>query len=101
MQLSLTEGQRLQREGQETVAAKNAKFVFMMREAAKMHSTVWGSVTTDDLRKIAVSAGMYPTHHNCWGSVLKGKGWTVIGRQPSKLPGNRAREIKVWKWEGV
>lgn len=100
IQLSLTEGQRLQREGQETVAAKNKEFSYRMREAAKLHSALYGSVTTDDLRKIAVSAGMYPTHHNCWGSILKGKGWTVIGRQPSKLPGNHARSISIWKWEG-
>lgn len=101
IQLSLAEGQQLQREGQETVAAKNEKLLGIMRRIAKSYSHAFGYVTTDDLRAFAVQNSLYPTHHNFWGSVLKGKGWTVIGRQPSKLPGNHHREIRVWKWEGV
>lgn len=95
------EGQRLQREGQETVAAKNGEWLTRMRCYARMHCRLYGQVTTDDVRCHAAGLGAYPTHHNIWGVVFKQKGWTVIGRQPSKLPGNRAREIKVWKWEGI
>ena len=100
MQLSLTEGQRLKREGQETVAENNRYFIFMMRNQAKRHCDIHGQVTTDDLRRWAAGLGIYPTHPNAYGSIFKGKGWTVIGRQPSKLPGNHARSISVWRWDG-
>lgn len=97
----LAQGQRLKREGQETVAAKNELFLARLRDYARKHSKDYGRVTSDDLRVFAVGNELYPTHHNAWGCIFKQKGWVCIGRQPSKLPGNHAREIRVWKWEGI
>lgn len=101
IQLSLEQGQRLKREGQQKIDSRNKRFIYDMRVYARAMSDMFGKVTTDDLRRHATGLGEYPTHHNAWGCIFKQKGWTVIGRQPSKLPGNHARSIAVWKWEGV
>lgn len=94
------EGQRLQREGQETVAAKNTRFLYDMRVYARSISAERGRVTSDDIRFYATGLGQYPTHHNCWGGVFRCPGWTCIGREPSKLPSNHARWINVYRWDG-
>lgn len=98
--LDAAHGQRLKEAGMDKVACHNECFVHTMREYAKRQCKLYGMVTTDDLRMHATAYGLYPNHPNAWGSILKGKGWTAIGRQPSKLPGNHHREIRVWKWSG-
>lgn len=99
--MNLSEGQRLKHEGQEKVDARNKRFLYDMRVYARAMSHSIGSVTTDDLRRYATGLGQYPTHHNAWGCIFKQKGWTVIGRQPSKLASNHGRFIAVWRWEGA
>lgn len=99
--LDAAEGQRLKHEGLAQVAAKNAEWLKAMRLVARGLSEQYGQVTTDDLRHYVEWQEFYPTHHNAYGAIFHGKGWTVVGRQPSKLAGNHGREIKVWRWEGV
>lgn len=99
--MNLSEGQRLKVEGLAQVEANNIIWLDKMRWYAQTHAQRWGSVTSDDVRLYATSLGLYPTHHNAWGCIFKQKGWTVAGRQPSKLAGNHGRFITVWRWEGV
>ncbi len=101
MQLSLTEGQRLKRDGQKAVEAKNTQWLEHMRAYAQDQSRRYGMVTSDDVRLYSTSQGLYPTHHNAWGAVFRGHGWVCIGRKPSELATNHYREIRVWKWEGA
>ncbi len=97
--LDSAQGQRLKQAGQETVESRNTRWLAHMRAYAKDQSTRYGMVTTDDVRLYATSQGVYPTHHNAWGAVFRGHGWTCIGRKPSELATNHYREIRVWKWE--
>lgn len=102
MQLTLdaAEGQRLKREGLAQVEG-DAEFLATMRFHARMISKTYGSVTSDSLRTIAANIGLEPRSSHSWGAVFHGKGWTVVGRQPSKLASNHGRQITVWRWEGV
>lgn len=102
MQLTLdaAEGQRLKREGLAQVEG-DAEFLEKMRNWAKEFSSIAGCVTSDDLRRIASRNGVEPRSSHSWGAIFHGKGWTVVGRQPSKLTGNHGRKITVWRWEGT
>lgn len=98
--LDAAEGQRLKREGLAQVEG-DAEFLAIMRSYAKMACSVHGSVTTDQLRIQAEHIGLTPRSSHSWGAIFHGKGWTVVGRQPSKLASNHGRSIAVWRWEGV
>lgn len=97
---SLSEGSRLRDEGKARVAAKNRAFIDQMRSEARCISRRDGSVSIDALRSYAESIEWEPTHRNAWGTVFKGRGWKAIGWQQSRIPTNRARVIRVWRWEG-
>lgn len=99
-QLTLT-GEVLKQAGLDLVEANNETFVETMRTIAKGLSLLHGEVTTDDLRRAAEKAHLKPKHPNSWGAIFRGAGWVVIGRRPSELDTNHAREIRVWKWEGM
>ncbi len=92
-------GEQLKLEGQLLVEDTNAAFVKTMRSIAEGISLLKGSVTSDDLRAAAAKAGLAPTHPNCWGSILRGPHWTIIGRTKSAVPGNHHREIRIWRYE--
>ncbi len=98
MQLELNEaaGQSLKQAGLDTVASHNAQFVETLRAYAKDYCRRFGQVSSDDLRLYATAHGLYPTSSHAWGSILRGKGWTVIGRKPSKLETNHSREIRIY-----
>lgn len=98
-QLTLT-GEILKQQGLESVEANNQTFVETMRRIAIGRSIMYGQVTSDDLRLVAAAASLKPKRPNCWGAVLKGPEWQVIGRRPSDIPGNHGREIKVFQWVG-
>lgn len=92
-------GAALKQAGLDQVEANNQSFVDIMRAYAKVHVLIHGSVTTDHLRLHAEQIGLQPTHPNCWGSLLRGKHWRVIGRQPTRLEQGHHREIKVYRYE--
>lgn len=89
----------LKQEGIALVALNAENFVAIMRAAARRISEESGFVSSDNLRVIADGMGLVPHHPNAWGAIFSGSHWKEIGRQKSKLPGNRAREIRVWRWE--
>lgn len=99
MQLSLDQGKALKAEGQSLVASNNEAFVSLMRAEAIRISQERGWVTSDDLRVYASQMNLEPRHQNCWGGIFHGAGWKVVGRRRSAVPENRAREIKIWKYE--
>lgn len=93
-------GEALKEEGLDSVETKNKKFVDIMRARATELCLEFGRVTSDDLRRYAMELGIRPEHPNAWGSVFRGKKWTVVGRMKSKLASNHAREIRVWALSG-
>ena len=93
-------GEILREVGVDRVEESSSEFVATMRLLAVKISEDRGSVTSDDLRKIAEERGLRPCHRNAWGAIFRGKGWRVVGRRKSELASNHAREIRVWKWEG-
>lgn len=99
-QLNLFRGQQKQSAGIERVAKHNASFLELMRGVAKRISLEQGSVSVDALRVFASERGLVPIHPNAWGSIFRGKDWKMIGREPSSVVSNHAREVKVWKWVG-
>lgn len=97
-QLSL--GIALKEEGISRVSTNAARFVRIMREYAVYYSKLHGSVTSDDLREYAARIGEAPHHCNAWGGIMRGPGWKVVGRAQSRIPGNHAREVRRWRYEG-
>lgn len=86
--------------GQRIVRAANAEFVRRMRDLARFLSAGNGEVTVDDLRRMAASVNLAPSHPNAWGCIFSQSGWAVVGHRRSTLASNRGREIKVWRWVG-
>src|SRR6185295_17932867 len=101
-QLTLTDActaDALKREGRDAIEQTDRAFIVTMRGIAKGISQESGFVSIDNLRVHADRMGWQPKHPNSWGSVMKGKGWTIIRYQKSALPRNHARLIALWKWE--
>jgi hypothetical protein len=80
-------------------AEGDVEFLSTMRWWAKYYSETRGQVTTDDLRCLAERMGKPPRSHNSWGAIMRGKHWKVIGMEPSRLPSNHGRMIRVYRWE--
>lgn len=99
MQLSLQEGRALKEDGLESVSANNKAFLALMRAEAIRLSNQRGWVSSDDLRVYASQLNLEPTHQNAWGSLFRGPNWTVVGRRKSAVPGNHAREIRLWAYK--
>ncbi len=94
----LTPAERARERGLDAVEASNITWVQRMRREGVRLSNLHGSVTTDDLQAYAARNRDNPVHQNAWGSVFRGKGWTVIDRVRSRRKSAHAREIKVWQW---
>lgn len=98
IQLSLEQGRALKEDGIASVASNNEAFLALMRAEAMRISQSRGWVTSDDLRVYASQLDLAPTHQNAWGSIFRGPRWKVVGHQKSAVPGNHAREIKIWQY---
>lgn len=98
MQLSLEEGRVLKDNGLASVAENNTVFLALMRAEAIRISLSRGWVTSDDLRVYASQLDLVPTHQNAWGAIFRGPQWKVVGHRKSAVPGNHAREIKIWQY---
>lgn len=88
----------LKEAGQAVVEEHSGGFVALMREKAITISDEKGFVSSDELRTAAEAMGLVPHHPNVWGALFHGTHWRIVGRQKSKLPGNHAREIKIWEY---
>ncbi len=98
MQLSITEGKALKEAGIDRVASNNTTFIDLMRAEAMRIANQRGWVSSDDLRVYASQLNLEPTHCNAYGAVFKGPRWKIVGRRKSAVPGNHAREIKIWAY---
>ncbi len=98
MQLSLEEGRVLKDDGLAGVADNNIAFLAVMRAEAIRISLSRGWVSSDDLRVYASQLDLEPTHQNAWGAIFRGPQWKVVGHRKSAVPGNHAREIKIWQY---
>lgn len=98
MQLSLEQGRALKDDGLASVSENNTEFLAIMRAEARRISDVRGWVTSDDLRVYASQLDLEPTHQNAWGAIFRGPQWKVVGHRKSAVPGNHAREIKIWQY---
>ena len=85
-------------DGRAKLEAKHGTFVRELREAAKQHALVFGSVTADEVRRIAEARGLRAPHPNCWGCIFKGSGWRRIGERPSVIVSNHGHRNPVWTW---
>jgi hypothetical protein len=74
-------------------------FLDVMRTHAKIISDTYGRVTSDSLRTVAANMGLEPRSSHSWGAIFRGKHWKVIGMEPSRLPSNHGRMIRVYRWE--
>lgn len=86
----------LKEQGLDAVSVSADRFLKVMRAAAIRISDESGFVSSDNLRVLADAMGLVPHHPNAWGAIFRGLCWQMVGRQKSALPGNHAREIRVW-----
>jgi len=98
--LDLPAGEVEKASGLALVEMANQEFVDRMRAEAVRICDATGAVSTDDLRARAVALGIVPRHQNAWGAIFRGKAWRMVGRRKSAVPGNHAREIRVWSYAG-
>lgn len=98
-QLSLPSGEARKESGLDMVIANDLWLAGILREYAMTVSAKSGFVTSDNLRVYADQMGYKPHSPNFWGGIFRGLKWKIVGRQRSAIPGNHAREIKVWRYE--
>ena len=94
----LQTGEREKSIGLDRVSVGAEEFIDMMRETAIEICKRQGSVSSDDLRRVADMAGIEPHHPNAWGAIFRGKHWECVARKRSELVSNHAREIRVWEY---
>ncbi len=96
--LNFTASQAAKKRGMSRSARNNAVFLVWARSIARMIAVTRGTVTTDDIRRVAVETGHPPATPQAWGSIFKDKEWEFTGnREPSKHIANHGRELKVWR----
>ena len=101
-QFDLALGIEAKQEGIATVEAhEGTDFLEVIRTYAVKFARTHGSVTSDDLRRYAMSIGWKPHHPNTWGAVFRDRRWKSVGRVKSKKISNHARWIHVWEWKEV
>lgn len=93
-------GQQLKLDGMDRVERNNALFVRNFRELALTIARANGTVTSDDLRKIADKIDVQPDHPNAWGSIFRGKFFKPVGYTQSEIPSCHGRTIRVWAAAG-
>jgi len=99
LELDLEAGRAGKKRGLDAVEGNNPSFVRQLRAAAKAHSLRHGSVTADDIRRIAAEEGLTPTHKNAWGAIFRGRGWQKVGERASVIATNHAHRNPVWVWQ--
>ena len=88
----------LEREsGKDLVSIKGDNFLGLMRSEAARIAKNLGSVTIDDLRRLAIERNIKPHHPNVWGAIFRGDKWVSTGFTQSELVSNHARTIRVWR----
>lgn len=96
-QLTLEDALARKVAGLARVAGTHPDFVPRLRAAARAYALQHGTVTADDVRRLAGELGLRPRHPNAWGAVLSGKGWVKVGERASEVPSNHGHRNSVWK----
>ena len=98
MRLNLSSGRALRDLGMERAANKRQDLLAEWREQAVFICEAVGVCTTDDLRRHFGAKAMGINKQNWMGSIFRDSRFEWTGRmQPSRIPGNHARMIKVWR----
>jgi len=80
------------------VISNNESVVATLRGIARILAQRRGVVTMDDVRQVANDYGIVPDHPNVFGAVFHARGWEPVGYVQSKIPTNRARVIRTWRY---
>jgi hypothetical protein len=97
-QLTLDDALARKAAGLDRVEATHPDFVPRLRAAVKAHAQRYGTVTADDVRRLADQLGLRPRHPNAWGAVFRGPGWIRVGERVSETPSNHGHRNPVWAW---
>ena len=89
-------GQQQKLDGLDSVESNNKRFVRDFRELAVSLAECNGTVTSDDLRKIADKIDVQPNHCNAWGAVWRSKQFKAVGWTQSEIPSCHGRGIRIW-----
>ena len=97
-QLTLDDALERKAAGLDRVEGTHPDFVPRLRAAARAYAMLHGTVTADDVRRIADELGLRPRHPNAWGTIFRGPGWIKAGYRKSERPSAHAHENPVWSW---
>ena len=90
-QMSLLEGLKRKRRGQDVAAAHNPRFELACL-AAQMMAQQFGEVTADDISEAVEGLGA------ATGAIFRGREWEFTGEwRKSKRVSNHARMNRVWR----
>ena len=95
---NLRSGRSLRDAGMDRAANRRQDLLAEWREEAVLICETVGVCTTDDLRRHFGAKAMGINKQNWMGSIFRDSRFEWTGRmQPSRIPGNHARMIKVWQ----
>ena len=98
LKFNLRSGRSLRDEGMDRAANKRQDLLAEWRDLAVLICETVGVCTTDDLRRHFGAKAMGINEQNWMGSIFRDSRFEWTGRmQPSRIPGNHARMIKVWR----
>ena len=94
-QLDLLAGKAERDRGLARVEENSTDFLEWARGFARSYAGIVGFVSMDDVRE--AQGWRKPHHPNVYGAIFNRSEWECVGRRPSKIPSNHAREIKIWR----
>ena len=96
-QLTLDDALARKAAGLDRVEATHPDFVPRLRAAARAYAIRHGTVTADDVRRLADELGLRPRSPNAWGAIFAGRGWAKVGERPSAVLTNHGHRNPVWR----
>jgi len=76
-------------------------FVVAMRKIAIDIAKKNGTVTCDDLRRVAQENDLQPHHPGAWGAIFTPKYFKHCGWKKTEVVTSHARPIVIWRYEQI
>ena len=90
-------GKQLRDRGIKKVSANNDAFLETCRTFARNHCKLFGSCTSDEVRRFVEYEGLKPTSPNAYGAIFRNGEFEPIGWKESEIESNHARPLRIWR----
>jgi hypothetical protein len=98
--LGAKEAEQAKNDGIAAAAAARTKLLAQAQQYARIHSTINGSVTADDVAIELEKRHIDSTElGNAAGALFRGKGWQFVGYTKSVRVSRHANKIGIWTYK--